>query len=299
LGSRGAIVAALLRRPSEGPWSSVVSAELGESLIAGDALAGVDTVFHLAGKAHTRARSDAEIRQYETVHVHGTRSLLQAARQAGVRCFVLLSSVKAMGEGDADVWDESTPCAPQNPYGVTKLSAERLVLQEFPVPCSVVLRPSLVYGPGSKGNLDLMIRAVRRRLFPAISFPPNSRSMIHVQDVVRACLLAATHPAACGQTFILTDGWEYSTRDILSWIFEVFGRRPWLKIPYGALRFAAVLGDVAERFGIAFPLTSDRLDKLAGSARYSNVKICRELGFAPSRDLRSGIVEMVAALERT
>ena len=298
LGGRGAVVTALLRRASEGPWSAVVSAELGVSPISADCLAGVDTVFHLAGKAHTRARSDAEVREYETVHVHGTRALLLAARQAGVRCCVLLSSVKAMGEGGADVWDESTPCAPQNPYGITKLAAERLVLEELPLPCPVVLRPVLVYGPGSKGNLDLMIRAVRRRVFPAISFPPNARSMIHVHDVVRACLLAATHPAACGQTFILTDGREYSTNDVLGWIFEAFGRRPVLKIPFGALRLAAALGDVAERFGIAFPLTGDRLDKLAGSARYSGAKICRELGFVPSRDLPGGIAEMVAAMER-
>ena len=299
LGARGAVVTALLRRPSEGPWSAVVSAELGVSPISADCLAGVDTVFHLAGKAHTRARSDAEVGEYETVHVHGTRALLQAARQVGVRCCVLLSSVKAMGEGGEEVWDESTPCAPQNPYGITKLAAERIILEELPLSCPVVLRPVLVYGPGSKGNLDLMIRAVRRRIFPAISFPPNFRSMIHVHDVVRACLLAATHP--CGlRADVHPDRRPGVFHQWTSW--GGFSKHsavvPGMKIPFGALRLAAALGDVAERFGIAFPLTGDRLDKLAGSARYSSAKICRELGFVPSRDLPGGISEMVAALER-
>ena len=76
----------------------------------------------------------------------------RAAREAGVRCCVLLSSVKAMGEGGVDVLDEDAPCAPQNPYGATKLTAERIVLEELPLPCPVVLRPTLVYGAGSAAD---------------------------------------------------------------------------------------------------------------------------------------------------
>lgn len=295
LAGRGCEVVALLRTPQAGPWGSVVQAGLGRDPIDPECLQGVDAVFHLAGKAHTRARNDAEVREYETVHVHGSRSLLTAAREAGVRCCVLLSSVKAMGEGAAEVWDEDTPCAPQNPYGITKLAAERIVLEERPLSCSVVLRPTLVYGEGSKGNLDLMIRAIRKGLFPAIDFPPNARSMIHVDDVVQACLLAAEHPDACGQTYILTDGVAYSTADIVAWIFEALGKRPRFRLPFAVLQAGASLGDVAARIGLPAPLTSDALDKLAGSARYSNAKICRELGFAPSRDLRQGIREMVSA----
>lgn len=295
LATRGCEVAALLRTPQAGPWGSVVQAELGRDPIDPGCLQGVDAIFHLAGKAHTRARNDAEVREYETVHVHGTRALMAAARQAGVRCCVLLSSVKAMGEGGADVWDEGAPCDPQTPYGATKLAAERIVLDELPLPCPVVLRPTLVYGAGSKGNLELMLRAIRKGFFPAIAFPPNFRSMIHVDDVIRACLLAAEHPAACGQTYILTDGLDYSTSDIVDWIFEALGKRPGFRLPFGLLQAAASLGDLAGRLGLHSPLTSDALDKLAGSARYSNAKICRELGFAPSRDLRQGIREMVSA----
>lgn len=292
---RGCDVLALLRRSAEGPWSAEVLAELGSGAMSAASLEGVDTIFHLAGKAHVKARSVAEICEYQTVHVHGTRSLLVAAREAGARRFVLLSSVKAMGEGCEDIWDEDSPCDPQNPYGMTKLEAERLVLEELPLPCSVVLRPALVYGAGSKGNLDLMIRAVRKGLFPAIAFPPNARSMIHVDDVVQACLLAAGHPSACGQTYILSDGLDYSTNDIVDWIFEALGKRPGVRLPFGLLKAAASLGDFAGRLGLSSPLTSGALEKLAGSARYSNAKICRELGFAPSRNLRQGIREMIAA----
>ncbi|SFJ05927.1 Nucleoside-diphosphate-sugar epimerase [Desulfomicrobium apsheronum] len=291
-------VAAMLRRPQTGPWGHVLECDLGRDEIDPQNLDGVDTIFHLAGKAHTRARNAAEKAEYEAVHVHGTRSLLRAARQAGVRACVLLSSVKAMGEGGVEAWDESTPCSPQNPYGITKLAAERIVLEELPLSCSVVLRPTLVYGAGSKGNLDLMIRAVQKGVFPSVAFPANGRSMIHVQDVVQACLLAATNPAACGQVYVLTDGNEYSTKEMLAWIHEALGKKNGLFLPFGALEVLAALGDIAERFGIRSPFNRDRLDKLAGSARYSNAKICRELEFAPSWDLRRGINEMVEGLRR-
>ncbi len=289
-------VVAMLRRPQIGPWLDVLEGDLGRGEVDPRRLEGVDTIFHLAGKAHTRARNVAENTEYETVHVRGTRSLLWAARQAGVRACVLLSSVKAMGEGGEEVWDESTPCSPKNPYGVTKLAAERIVLEEMPLSCPVVLRPTLVYGAGSKGNLDLMIRAVRKGFFPIISFPPNRRSMIHVQDVVQACLLATTHPAACGQVYILTDGKEYSTNEMLAWIHEALGKKPGPAVPYVMLRTGAALGNMLARIGINAPLNGDRLAKLAGSACYSNAKICREIGFKPAWDLRPGIHEMIQGM---
>lgn len=290
-------VVALLRSPLQGPWCSVVQADLGRTGISGRDLQGVDTIFHLAGKAHTRARSAAEDAEYETVHVRGTQTLLEAARIAGVRCLVLLSSVKAMGEGGEKVWDETTPCLPQNPYGFTKLAAERLVLGSG-LSCPVVLRPALVYGPGSKGNLALMLRAAKKGLFPGITFPPNSRAMIHVSDVVQACLLAATHPGACGQVYILTDGQEYSTAQILDWMWDSLGHGHRLRIPFGLVQAAAALGDMLERLGIRVPLNQDMLAKLAGTARYSSAKIRQELGFAPAKNLRQGIREMVDEMER-
>ncbi len=296
LTNRGFAVTAMLRRPQAGPWRHVLECDLGREEVDPRDLASVDTLFHLAGKAHTRARNAVETAEYEAVHVHGTRSLLRAAGHAGVRACVLLSSVKAMGEGGEEVWDESTPCSPQNPYGVTKLAAERLVLEELALPCPVVLRPALVYGPGSKGNLDLMIRAVRRGFFPSITFPPNRRSMVHVQDVVQACLLAATNPAACGRVYVLTDGREYSTNEMLAWIHEALGKKPGPAVPFAFLKVAAALGDMVERLGILPPFNADRLSKLAGSARYSNVKIHHELGFEPAWELRRGIHEMVQGI---
>ncbi|NCC94207.1 MAG: NAD-dependent epimerase/dehydratase family protein [Opitutae bacterium] len=299
LAGLGHEVVAMTRRLAVGPWATTVTADLGPASIDPALLEGVDTIFHLAGKAHVIARTEAEIREYETVHVLGTRALLSAARQAGVRCCVLLGSVKAMGEGGAEVWDEDTPCQPQTAYGRTKLAAERIVLEELPLPCSVVLRPTLVYGRGSKGNLAQLIRAARRGFLPAISFPPNARSMVHVEDLIQACILAAGRPEANGRTYIVTDGREYATNDIMAWIFEALDRKPVARIPFSGLRGVAAVGDMLETFGLPAPLTRDKLNKLAGSARYSNTRICRELGFSPQWSLRDGIRDMVDAGGRT
>lgn len=293
LRQQGTQVVAVLRRPHDGPWDAIMEADLGRTLVESRLLEGVDTLYHLAGKAHVRDRSRAGLAEYETVHVHGTRHVLRAARRAGVRCCVLLSSVKAMGEGGDAVWDEDTPCQPQNQYARTKLAAERIVLEEESLPCAVVLRPTLVYGRGSKGNLAMLVRAVASGLLPSIDFPPNLRSMIHVEDVVRACLVVADAPAACGRTYILTDGREYATGELLRWIHEALGRTPRWKLPYAAVHYAATLGDLLEKMGLAVPLTREQLGKMTGSARYSSRRIEKELGFRAQWDAHQGIAEMV------
>ena len=94
---------------------------------------------------------------------------------------------------------------PDTPYGRSKLAAEELVLHGGYVPEPVVLRLCMVYGPQAKGNIEKMIEAVRRNRFPPLPEMGNRRSMVHVQDVVQAAVLAGTHPAAVGQA--------YSTRE--------------------------------------------------------------------------------------
>ena len=122
---------------------------------------------------------------------------------------------------------------------------------------------------------------------------------MHVNDVVQACILAATRQAACGKVYIVTDGHEYSTNQILAWIYEALGTSPVVGVPYGFVRFAARCGDIMEKAGLPSPLTRDRLAKLSGSALYSNAKICRELGFSPKWDLRQGIAQMLKGEGRT
>jgi nucleoside-diphosphate-sugar epimerase len=264
-----------------------------------EACRGADTVFHLAGYAHASDQDTPEAARlhYQTTVV-GTKALLDASAAAGVRHFVFLGSVKAMGEGGSHCLDENATPRPTTFYGRAKRDAELAVLEagEKHRMQVVVLRLPLVYGAGVKGNLRRMIEAVDRRRFPPIPEVGNKRAMVDVRDVVQALLLATDNTKANGQVYIVTDGHTYSTRQIYEWISAALGRTvPRWSVPLAVLRTAANLGDVAGRLGLPAPINSDALEKLLGSACYSSEKIQRDLGFRAAHCLRDVVPEMVAA----
>jgi len=298
LRERGYSVAAGLRREVKGPWDRVALFDLAGGDIVPSKLEGVSCIFHVAGKAHSLSETVQESYEYMQINTTGTRRLLEASKAAGVQRLVFFSSVKAMGEGSVDCIDESFESAPTTPYGRSKLDAERLVLEGGYIPHATVLRLSMVYGPTNKGNLPRMIEAIARGRFPPMADVGNRRSMVHVEDVVQAALLAAEQAQAAGQTYILTDGRAYSTRQMYEWICEALGRPvPNPVVPQAVLKLLAKTGDAIGRLrGRRFMFDSDALEKLTGSAWYSSEKIQRDLGFQPERDLRGSLPEIVAWL---
>ncbi|RMH50763.1 MAG: NAD-dependent epimerase/dehydratase family protein [Zetaproteobacteria bacterium] len=254
---------------------------------------GVESIFHLAGKAHALAERRQERDEYDALIVEATGRLLDAARAAGVRRMVYFSSVKAAGMRPG-LMRADDPAPPETPYGAAKRAAERLLLAQQRVE-PVILRPAMVYGPTDKGNLPRMIRAIARRRFPPLPACGNRRSMIHVADVARAAMLLATHPGAAGTVFIATDGEEYAIEQITQWIYDALGRpAPRLRLPLPLLTAAASLGDaIGAVTGRRPPLDSAALDKLIGDARYDSGPL-RALGFAPQRTLKEAMAEIVA-----
>ncbi len=309
-----------------GPWPqatmTVRRGDLGQADSLTDVCAGVDTVFHLAScgeegseqhrrlaPSHphpnpptSRGRGFDQRSPGEDLHwrvtVEGTRRLLQEAARSGVRRFIYVSSVKAMGEGGEFCLDESGPAEPVSPYGRAKLEAERLVLEaglkHGMHVCNLRLPP--VYGRDNRGNLWRMIAAIDRGRFPPLPEVGNRRSLVHVDDVVQALLLAADNPVARGKTYIVTDGRAYSTHQIYAAICAALGRTtPRWSVPVVLLRAAARLGDAVGRVrGKSFSFNSEILNKLIGSAQYGSRKIEQELGYRPTRSLEEGLREMVA-----
>jgi nucleoside-diphosphate-sugar epimerase len=262
--------------------------------------AGIDTVYHLAGYAHAQSKGESgDALKHERVTVEGTRHLLEDAARHRVRRVLYVSSVKAMGEGGPACLDETTEALPTSVYGRTRLAAEKMVHAAGTPPGvhACVLRLPLVYGRGSKGNLLRLIAAIDRGWFPPVPRIENRRSMVHVDDVVRALLLAAANPQARGQTYIVTDGEVYSTRMIYEWVCIALGRTvPTWSVPISLLRLTARLGDAIGRLSHKpFPINSGALEKLLGSAWYSSKKISHELGFTPEHTLKEAIPEMVAS----
>ena len=294
---KGYKIRALLHREfSNGPWDESVVVDLVSDLPE-EVMADVDTVFHLAGKAHALAETAQDQDEYFSVNTEATHRLLKAASRAGVQTFVYFSSVKAVGDVDG-VMDESVTERADTPYGRSKHAAEKLVLEGGYVSHPVVIRPSMVYGRTVKGNLPKMIQAIESGRFPPLPEVHNSRSMVHVDDVVQAAILAAESLKASGKAYIVTDGHSYSTRQIYEWICEALHKTvPRWHLPMFVMRLMGRVGDMIGSIrGRRFIFDSDALAKLTGDANYSSKKIEKELGFKPSRNLRESLPEIIEYL---
>jgi nucleoside-diphosphate-sugar epimerase len=256
---------------------------------------GVESVFHCAGYAHAFVSSDPDI--HWRINFEGTRNLLRAAGEAGVRRFVFLSSVKAMAEpGDACA-DEDWPGEPVTPYGRAKRAAEDAVLEAgVKYGMHVVnLRLAMVYGRGGRGNLERMARGIRAGWFPPLPDTGNRRSLVHVDDVVAAMRLVAQAPAANGRTYIVADPKAYSGREIYDAIRRALGKPParWW-VPAALLRSGGRLGDgLGKLAGRTLPLNSEVTERLLGSACYAPARIERELGWRAGIGLDDGVREML------
>jgi nucleoside-diphosphate-sugar epimerase len=269
-----------------------VALDLSIQQIEPELLAGVDVVYHLAGIAHQKAESE----RYRRVNHQATVDLAAAAASAGVKVFVFLSSVKAMGAPEGVGRREETDCSwPRDAYGVSKRSAE-LDLQsayagsEMSV---VTLRPALVYGAGAGGNLRLLARGVRA----GMPRPPElgGRSMIALEDLVGLLVLLATQCPAGSHTWIVCDGHRYTARRIHDLMRMALARPParsWL--PTSVWRLSCVLLDLLTK--------SERgstFGKIFGTELYSSAALQSALAWRPSiefGDAVGGI--MKAGLDR-
>ena len=191
------------------------------------ALEGVNTVVHLAGRAHVTARERDALALFRTVNAAGTRRLAEQAEQAGVRRFVLVSSVKAAADTTGEhAIVETEPANPRTPYGISKLEAERALWDAARNMEAVVLRPPLVYGPGVKANFRALLRLVDSGVPMPFRSVQNRRSFICRDNLVSAIAAAMTATGAPGKTFYVTEGPPISTPTLIRHLARALGRPP-------------------------------------------------------------------------
>ncbi len=277
------------RTPAEGPWSEFTALHLPDSVP--DALfRDVDVVYHLAGKAHAVVDRAADARAYDEVNHKGTLEAAKRARALGVRRFVFMSTVKALGEPGEGVVGEDQASTATDPYGRSKYDAEVALMSLHTASFQVViLRPALVYGPGAKGNFESLMRLLRRGRRPPLPSIRNRRSLVGVNDLIAATVLAGNHSAAGGRAYTVTDGRVYSTTDIIDTLADACGvtRQALFTVPFPALRIAARLGDLASRVtGRQAPFDSTTLNRLLGNAEYEARALAQAVGFTPQESLR-------------
>ena len=256
-----------------------------------------DIVFHLVSKTHDFSCSHNSIDDYFKINVEGTRNLLNACIGSNVKHFVYFSSVKAMAEDSKDVLDESFPPNPTTVYGKSKLAAEKIVAEygERHGFKTTALRLPLVYGPGNKGNIYRMIKAIDRGLFIIIGNGENRRSMVYVENVVDAALAVVDRQEATNEVYIVTDGMDYTVKDLYETIVKELRRKPMpFCMPMNLAKIVSWLGDVAGNFvKKPLPFNSNVLNKLTASYVLSSGKIQKNLGFSPRYNLYNKIDETI------
>jgi len=261
----------------------------------------IDVIFHLAGKVHALAEIKADIEQYNLVNTVGTENLLKAAAENSVGKFVFFSTIKVYGEKIPDLDNKKTPVdeqmetIPDTPYGQSKLDAEKLVLSGNYIDDVTILRPCMVYGPEAKGNIIKLIKAIKMGIPFLLPEFNNKRSMVDVRDIVRAVILITEKNEAKNQTYIVSDGKAYSTKQVAVAITQALRKKQSsLCIPAFFFTILGKMGDwVGKIVGRRFFFDSDVLNKISGSAWFSSKKIERELGFKPDYDLEKALPEML------
>lgn len=300
LARRGHDVVGLVRRTSR----TGALARLPVKLAVGDlrdpgsldaAVAGRDVVFHLAGVVQA-----VDDREFEAANAQGTRHLVEACLRSAPRLarFVLVSSIAAGGPSGPDrPATEADEPRPVSAYGRSKLEAERIVLGAAGRLPATIIRPPNVIGPGSK-ELEQAIGLLRRRLVPVFGDERPRTSLIDVDDLVEALILAATDARGAGQTYYVTDGRAYAWPEITAALAEELGLgRLRLRVPYRAQIAVAALAESAARLTGRPPALTREIVR---SGReffwiYDGSKIVRELGFRPRFPMRDAVRRTVEA----
>lgn len=247
-------------------------------------LVGVDVLIHAAARAHIMEDEVADpLAEYRRVNVEGTLNLARQAKAAGVKRFVFISSIKVNGEATVNgrAFSSSDEPAPEDHYGLSKREAEQGLMQlasETGMEV-VTIRPPLVYGPGVKGNFASMIKLVEKRLPLPLGAIHNKRSLVGIDNLVDLIIRCIDHPAAANQVFLVGDGEDLSTTELLRCVGKAMSRPARLiSVPAGMVQFGAtVLGKKA------------MAQRLLGSLQVDISKTCELLDWKPPYTVEEGL----------
>ncbi|NHC08163.1 SDR family oxidoreductase [Azonexus fungiphilus] len=250
-----------------------------------EALRGCEVVVHLAARAHVMQEEAADpLAVYSNINTAGTLNLASQAAKSGVRRFVFTSSIKVNGErtvtGSAFKVDDLPQ--PEDAYAVSKHEAEiglRQIANETGMEV-VIIRSPLVYGPGVKGNFSSMMRWLQRGLpMPLGAATRNFRSLVALDNLVDLITTCINHPLAANKTFLVSDGEDLSTADLLRRLGQAMGKPARLLPVPPALVFACAKllgrGDMAQR--------------LFGNLQVDISYTCQTLGWKPPISVDEGL----------
>ena len=252
------------------------------------AVEGIDVVYHLAAAQHEMNIPD---QKFWDVNVGGTKNVIDAGIQAGVKRFVHGSTIGVYGAGLNGTIDEHSPLKPNNIYGVTKMEGEKIVLfhkDKLPV---VIIRIPETYGPGDRRLLKLF-RTINSFFF-MIGKGENLHHLIFIEDLIDGMLLAGESEAAVGRVFLLSGKEAVTTNEMVAVIADQLGKdAPKVRVPFWPFYVLATVMEWTLRpLGIQPPLHRRRMDFFKKSFSFSQDESARRLGFIPKYGFRDGVKE--------
>lgn len=265
----------------------VPSPELGPEADWGAALDGVDTVIHLAARAHFMDERLSGVAEalYQHKNTEGTASLARQAVAKGVRHLIFISTIGVVAENSNKPLNPLDKNSPVTPYGRSKLGAEKAIKEI----CSgtkmnyTTIRPPLVYGPKNPGNMARMLKITDSGIpLPLSSLDSNRRSFVAVSNLIDLILICIEHPAAANQTFHVSDDEDISTAELLRRMGKALGK-PVRNLPIPAPLLKA---------GLRLAGNGEMVNKLFGNLQVDIEHTKRTLGWKPK-------VTMEEELERT
>lgn len=275
----GIVARAAVRRSATavaGAPEAVIVGDLGATTDWRAAVEGVDVVVHAAARVHVMRDTAADpLAEFRSANVDGTIALARACVEAQVRRIVYVSSIKVNGERTTPghPFRASDVPAPADPYGVSKHEAEIALRSICAVSAIelVIVRPVLVYGPGVRGNFAAMLQWIRRGVPLPLGALANRRSLVALENLVDLLAVCIRHPAAANRTFLVSDGDDVSTPELIRRIAAALGVRVrLLAVPPSMLRIIARLA--------GRPATAERL---CDSLQVDIAETCALLDWTP------------------
>lgn len=254
-------------------------------------LQGCDVVVHLAARVHVMDEQSTDpLAAFRQVNVDGTLRLASEATKAGVKRFIYMSSVKVNGERTqpGQPFTEEGTANPEDAYGLSKFEAEQglFLIAEQTGMAVVIIRPPLVYGDGVKANFASMMGVVKRGIPLPLGAIYNQRSFLYVRNLVSFIRVCMVHPKAANQVFLVSDGHDLSTTELLKRCAQALGvKSKLLSVPQGWITFCAALvgkGAMAQR--------------LCGNLQLDISKARSLLGWTPPWTVEDGLHETALGL---
>jgi dihydroflavonol-4-reductase len=256
---------------------------------------GMDGIYHLATLGHMH-NFDTPQSVFDNVNVKGTVNIMDEALAAGVKKIVHCSSTAAMGISKDVPADEKGECNPHHAYGKSKLHAEKEVIdlvRDKGLP-AVIIRFSMVYGPGVRHDIIKLARLAKKRMIPKIGNRRKLTPLIHVEDAVEGLLLAM-EKGRTGETYLITNAQSEPFDKIVKIIKDAQGVSDFsLRVPeWAALNAASLVEHISILFGLTPFITRKNIESTVADRVFSIEKARRDLGFEPRIDPEEGLRDTV------